>query len=49
MNEQAILIIFYKNPVQGKVKTRLAATIGADKAFEVYKAMVEKYIQYLKK
>jgi uncharacterized protein len=42
MNEQAILIIFYKNPVQGKVKTRLAATIGADKAFEVYKAMVER-------
>jgi uncharacterized protein len=41
MNEQAILIIFYKNLVHGKVKTRLAATIGADKAFEVYKAMVE--------
>jgi uncharacterized protein len=42
MNEKAILIIFYKNLVQGKVKTRLAATIGVDKAFDLYKAMVEK-------
>ena len=30
------LIIFIKNPVLGKVKTRLAATVGNDKALEIY-------------
>ena len=34
------LIIFIKNPVLGKVKTRLAATIGDVKAFEVYKYLL---------
>ena len=34
------LIIFIKNPVLGKVKTRLAATIGNVKAFEVYKKLL---------
>lgn len=31
------LIIFIKNPEIGKVKTRLAKTIGNFKALEVYK------------
>lgn len=31
-----LLIIFVKNPVLGKVKTRLAASLGNDKALEVY-------------
>ncbi len=35
MNE-SILIIFAKNPVLGRVKTRLARTIGNEKALEVY-------------
>ena len=30
------LIIFVKNPVLGKVKTRLAATVGDERALEVY-------------
>jgi rSAM/selenodomain-associated transferase 1 len=30
------LIIFLKNPVAGRVKTRLAADIGADRALKVY-------------
>jgi len=30
------LIIFAKNPIKGKVKSRLAKTIGKDKAFKVY-------------
>lgn len=30
------LIIFIKNPAKGKVKTRLAATVGDDKALEIY-------------
>ena len=34
------LIIFTKNFVYGKVKTRLAATIGKDKAFEIYKKLI---------
>lgn len=35
-NDQSLLIIFYKNPEIGKVKTRLAATIGDSKAFSIY-------------
>lgn len=34
------LIIFAKNPVVGKVKTRLAAEIGDEKAFEVYNKLL---------
>lgn len=34
-NGQA-LIVFQKNPVLGKVKTRLAATVGNEKALEIY-------------
>ena len=36
-----LLIIFAKNIKLGKVKTRLAKTIGDDGAFEVYKHLVE--------
>lgn len=35
------LIIFVKNPVAGKVKTRLAKTIGDDKALEIYVHLLE--------
>ena len=31
-----LLIIFYKNPEQGMVKTRLAATLGKEKALDIY-------------
>lgn len=34
------LIIFIKNPVKGKVKTRLAATIGDDMALEIYQKLI---------
>lgn len=34
------LLIFARNPVYGKVKTRLAAAIGNDKALLVYKALL---------
>ena len=30
------LLVFIKNPVEGRVKTRLAATVGTAKALEVY-------------
>jgi len=35
-----LLIIFVKNIVLGKVKTRLAKTIGNQKAFNIYKELV---------
>jgi len=31
-----LLLIFIKNPKPGKVKTRLAETVGKDKAYQVY-------------
>ncbi len=34
------LIIFVKNMVCGKVKTRLAATVGHEKAIEIYKELL---------
>ena len=35
-NQESLLIILTRNPVLGKCKTRLAATIGDKKALEVY-------------
>lgn len=35
------LIIFVKNPVAGKVKSRIAATTGTDKALEIYLQLQE--------
>ena len=34
------LLLFIKNPVPGKVKTRLAATVGPDRALELYLRML---------
>ena len=42
------LIIFIKNPVLGKVKTRLAATIGNEKALEIYKSLVAHTMEAVK-
>ena len=41
MQHNRHLIIFIKNPVLGKVKTRLAAGIGDRKALEVYNQLLE--------
>jgi len=41
MQHNRHLIIFIKNPVLGKVKTRLAAGIGNEKALEVYWQLLE--------
>ena len=43
-DSKSLLIIFVRNPVRGKVKTRLAATIGADKALEVYLLLLQRTI-----
>lgn len=39
-----VLLIFIKNPELGKVKTRLAKSIGEDKALQVYKELLKKTI-----
>ena len=36
-----VLLIFVKNPVKGRVKTRLAQTIGETKALSVYRQLIE--------
>jgi glycosyltransferase A (GT-A) superfamily protein (DUF2064 family) len=40
-----LLLIFVKNPQPGKVKTRLARTIGDARALEVYKQLLEHTVQ----
>lgn len=39
-SKKRALLIFIKNPIKGVVKTRLAKTVGADKALEIYKALL---------
>ncbi|MBA3899022.1 MAG: TIGR04283 family arsenosugar biosynthesis glycosyltransferase [Bacteroidetes bacterium] len=41
----SLLIIFFKNPEKGKVKTRLAKTLGEAKALEIYKELVNHTIK----
>jgi rSAM/selenodomain-associated transferase 1 len=36
---KSLLIIFYRNPVIGKVKTRLAATVGNQKALDIFQKL----------
>ena len=35
------LIIFIRNPEKGKVKTRLAATVGEDRALSIYRELLQ--------
>ncbi len=42
MTADDALIIFVKNPVPGKVKTRLATELGADKALKIYLKLLAK-------
>ncbi len=35
------LIIFIKNPIRGKVKTRIAATVGDDEALAIYQKLLD--------
>ncbi|WP_076792787.1 TIGR04282 family arsenosugar biosynthesis glycosyltransferase [Chlorobium sp. KB01] len=39
MHANKLLIIFSRNPVAGKVKTRLSAAIGDEKALEIYESL----------
>lgn len=36
-----LLMVFVKNPQRGKVKTRLAKTVGDEKALEIYKVLLD--------
>lgn len=40
-HKKALLIIFYRNPVLGKVKSRLAATVGNAKALHIYLTLAD--------
>ena len=40
MQSKKAIILFTKNPEKGKVKTRIAATLGDDKALDIYKKLV---------
>ncbi|HUM47854.1 MAG TPA: TIGR04282 family arsenosugar biosynthesis glycosyltransferase [Chitinophagales bacterium] len=37
----SLLMIFVKNPIPGKVKTRLAKTMGEEKALEIYRQLLD--------
>ena len=37
--QKPLLIIFYRNPKLGEVKTRLATTLGKEKALDIYKKL----------
>lgn len=41
MDHKSALIIFVRNPVLGKVKTRIAATVGSEEALKIYKRLLE--------
>jgi rSAM/selenodomain-associated transferase 1 len=41
MTKKTALILFTKNPELGKVKTRLAKTIGNSKALDIYKKLLQ--------
>ena len=41
MMKEVALLIFQKNPELGKVKTRLGATLGDEKALEIYHQLID--------
>lgn len=41
MSNSRLLIIFVKNQVKGKVKTRLAETVGNEQALQIYKKLTD--------
>jgi len=48
MNESTLLIVFLKVPKPGFVKTRLAATVGPDRACEIYCELVERLLERIR-
>jgi hypothetical protein len=46
MNNDTLLMVFARNPILGSTKTRLASTIGDQKALEIYKFLLQ-YTAYI--
>jgi len=46
MNERRLLLIFTRNPELGKVKTRLAASIGDQNALDIYTFLLEHTVSF---
>ena len=40
-NSNTLLMVFMKNPIAGKVKTRLAVKVGKNEALNIYKKLIE--------
>jgi rSAM/selenodomain-associated transferase 1 len=49
VHKKQLLLIFIKNPEPGKVKTRLAADIGKEKAFKIYRKLLSHTIKVAQK
>lgn len=47
-NKKSALLIFSKNPVEGKVKTRLIPELGTEGALHLYKDVLKKTIESVK-
>lgn len=45
MNDKNLLLIFVKNPEKGSVKTRLAETVGDEKACQTYRKLLDYTIE----
>lgn len=48
MNESTLLIVFLKVPKPGFVKTRLATSVGPEKACEIYRELVERVLDRIR-
>lgn len=48
-NKENLLLIFTKNPVAGKVKTRLAKDLGNEKALDIYKFLLDHTVKFTSK
>ncbi len=49
MATDKLLMVFVKNPQKGRVKTRLAKTVGDEKALEIYKVLLDHTLTIAKK
>jgi len=49
MSDNSIALLFIKAPIKGKVKSRLAATVGEEAALELYKRFVLDTIETVEK
>jgi len=48
MSDRSAVLLFIKSPEKGKVKSRLAKTIGEDSALDVYKGLVYNTLENLR-